>query len=38
MNPQIIEELCKKFGSLPEVISFNENLYQIDLSIIMTSG
>ena len=38
MNDKIFDEINELFGDDPEVVTFDESLYDVDLAVIMTSG
>lgn len=37
MNIEINDEIKKQFGDFPEVVHFDENIYDLDLSVIHSS-
>lgn len=38
MSENLLVEICELFGSVPEESYFNESLYSLDLSVVMTSA
>ncbi len=38
MNKELMQELYQYFGETPELLEFDESLYEIDMSRLMTSA